>query len=104
MGGVISRPKKLITMFYNTTAEQGEKQKQYHVKTITQKEMVYDFFKQRYGKAYTAEYVHKYLINEIPCLTSIRRSMSELKNQGKWIQKEKVMGLWGHSCYKYQLA
>lgn len=88
-------------MHYNTTNESGQMLISFSEKAQSQESIIYEFFKQNKGVGYTwselKEFFHE--MNEI----SLKRSMSDLKNEGKLIKTdEKGMSKYNRPAYKYK--
>ena len=88
--------------FYNTTGEAGQLLITFNEKTETQKQTVYSFFKSHPTGLFTTVEVHE--LTKIPCLSSVKRSCTDLKNESKLVKACKVLGPWGKPCHKYKLA
>ena len=89
-------------MFYNTTKESGKDLESYSVKAETQKESVLFLF-QKFKKG-TASDVWAFYGPALCPLTSIRRAITDLCNEGKLIRtEEKKIGLYGRSEFIYSL-
>ena len=88
--------------FKNTTGENGEKLLEFNDKAKKQEIRVLELFK-KCPKLSPSEVYNDYPIQRTP-LTSIRRAISNLKNQGILQKlKEKKDGLYGRPEYYYQL-
>jgi predicted transport protein len=89
-------------MHYNTTNETGQLLISFNKKTESQKETVYTFFKSHPTGLFTTVEVQE--ATEIKCHASVKRSVSELKNEHKLLKTDiKVIGEWGHPVHKYKL-
>jgi len=71
--------------FHNSTNLQGAELHTSTAKAQSQKEVIYEFLKERSGKRYTAILVHAVLkqLGHNMMLTSVRRSLSDLTTEGK---------------------
>lgn len=89
--------------YYNTTHESGENLTEYWEKANAQQRLVLDFFSERKGMLFTPSQVYKALhIPETP-LTSIRRAITDLTNEGLLHKTDsKRMGDYGRPecCWK----
>lgn len=92
--------------YFNTTGETGETLKDYHVTATTQNEYVLELFK-LHNKLSPSMAWRKYLLASGKAntpLTSIRRSISTLTNQGVLEQtEEKVKGSYGRNEFFWRL-
>lgn len=88
--------------YYNTTHETGNDLKEFISKASTQDQRVLDIFK-RHKEEYSASQLWHMLTRDCP-LTSIRRSLSNLKNKGAIVKtNNKIIGIYGRNEYKYKL-
>lgn len=88
--------------FHNTTQETGEKLKDYTRKAVSQERYIHNLFIIA-DKPMTASQVYLQFSASTP-ITSIRRAMSNLKEQGVLEKLEdKATGLYGHPEHYYRL-
>jgi Fe2+ or Zn2+ uptake regulation protein len=88
--------------YYNTTNEKGIKLKESHRKAKTQEEVIYSFFLM-HGKPLSPSQVLKKLNLECP-ITSIRRALTNLTNEGKIIKTGvKTVGLYNKKEHLWRL-
>ncbi len=88
-------------MHYNTNLLSGEDLKAATVKTESQKERIYNLFKSVKQPMNWCDVKAVFVdMNE----NSIRRSMSDLKNEFKLIKTDiKELSIYNAPCYKYKL-
>ena len=93
-------------MYYNTTNETGETLDQLWQKCENQQQFVYELFCLQ--KAMTASEAWKLYPDDIEYqtpLTSIRRAITDLMNEGKLVKTEiKKTGIYGKPEYVYKVA
>ena len=89
-------------MYYNTTNEKGADLKQHIIKTETQEAVILRLYKQH--KKLSASEVWRMFDMPGTPLTSCRRAITNLMNDGKLIKTdEKIEGLYGSPEYRYEL-
>jgi Fe2+ or Zn2+ uptake regulation protein len=99
--------------FYNTSSEQGETLKHAQSETKKQDQEVFDTLKQS-GATMTARDIHKVLndmcVPERILLTSVRRSLTDLCEEGKIeavTDKDgepiKIIGVHGRKVFQYRM-
>ena len=89
---------------YNTTAEIGRQRELFEQLATNQDEKVIDLFK-RFNRPLSPSQVFKYYLDSsnVP-ITSIRRSINTLTNQGKLIKTQfKIDGMYGRPEYLWKL-
>jgi hypothetical protein len=70
-------------MFYNTTNEQGEQLKAYTEKAESQQQKILKFFKEQPAVEYGSSQLVRLIFNNQTPITSVRRSVTNLINEGK---------------------
>ena len=96
-------------MYYNTTNENGSLLKVNTKQAENQTELTLSVFQTYPTYTFSADEVWNFLIdnesiNEQTPLTSIRRAITDLTNEGKIVKtNRKVLGLAGRSTYTWRL-
>jgi len=89
--------------YHNTIHETGRALAKREKKAKSQDRLVYDLFR-KMGRAMSASEIYRLWPEHKTPLTSVRRSITNLKNAAMLVKtSEKVMGLYGSPEYKYQL-
>jgi len=84
--------------YFNTLGEKGEQLEMYQKKATSQDKLILHFFKQTPRINYTPSQVWRMLFKEQVPLTSVRRSISNLTNEGHLKQcEERREGVYGRS-------
>lgn len=91
--------------YYNTTNEKKELLETFWAKSKKQEEFIYNLFVE-YGEMTASDaYRHYLVINRTTPLTSIRRAITDLMNEGKLYKTDKKKkGLFGRPEYFYRLV
>jgi len=88
--------------YHNTTAE-TDNLMQYEGQALTQDDAVFNFFNGMPGIKFTCEDVHAMVMPNSAPLTSARRAVSNLYNQGIIEKAGKVQGKFGRPIYLWRL-
>jgi len=81
-------------MFFNTTNESGVALRTAHARTLTQEEIILNFFKLNKNKAFSPEEVQTFCLPKAP-ITSIRRALTVLTEAKKLFKTgEKKVSKW----------
>ena len=94
-------------MYYNTNKESGKTLKRSRKKANSQEQMILALFKQNPRAKFTPESVLKKLqsVHQNYPITSIRRAMSNLKDDGYLIKTDdKAKGDWGKNVHLWKLG
>ena len=94
-------------MYYNTNNESGKTLKRSRRKANSQEEMILAIFKETPKAKFTPETVLKKLqgVHLNYPITSIRRAMSNLKDEGYLIKTdEKAKGDWGKKVHLWKIG
>lgn len=94
-------------MYYNTNKETGKTLKRSHKKANSQEQMILAIFKESPRAKFTPEAVLKKLqaVHLNYPITSIRRAMSNLKDDGYLVKTtDKAKGDWGKKVHLWKLG
>ena len=89
--------------YFNTTGEKGEQLDLYKNKAVSQDKIILLFFSRTPRINYSPSQVWRMLFKKECPLTSVRRSITNLTNEGHLIQvEEKRQGVYGRSekCWR----
>ena len=88
-------------MYHNTTKQKGEILENFKAKAQTQDDKILEYFRDRRGAKITPDAIWMSIFDttSVP-LTSIRRSINSLTNQGKLIKTDvQQQGMYGRPVY-----
>ena len=72
--------------YHNTTHSTGEELRDYRRKTLAQDQFILEFFRKHPNNEFTpSEVLHRLFTENVP-LTSVRRAMTNLTNDGKLVK------------------
>jgi Fe2+ or Zn2+ uptake regulation protein len=90
--------------FYNTIHENGQELRESKAKVRKQEEIVLQFFQYHRRGNFTPDEVHGVVLQKAP-LTSIRRAITNLTDQGKLIKTDEMRaGVYGKLTHTWELA
>ena len=90
-------------MYYNTNKESGETLEKSQVKTTSQEDKIYEYFKTIQSYYVAPHQLVGLLSNNTP-ITSIRRAITNLERAGKLIKTDKmIMGNYGKMVHTWKL-
>lgn len=91
-------------MYYNTNKEKGETLMRSRRKALRQEDMILAFFLRHPGVGYSPEEIRQHCLISGP-LTSVRRAMTNLANDGKLRKTDKMKeGGYGKMVHTWELV
>ncbi len=99
-----------MNSYYNTNKESGEELIKSERQARTQEERILEFFEEDYDSKNVVElfgpsYIHEAVFDHSIPITSVRRAMTNLTNQGKLIKTDiMVIGQYGKKEHTWKYA
>ena len=94
---------KIPISHHNTTRESDQQLAEYEGRAIKQEDRILEYYASNWHTSISPSRVHRYLMPDVP-LTSVRRAITNLTNQGKLERTDKkVDGVYGRPeyCWRY---
>ena len=90
--------------YHNTTHSTGKKLGEYRAKAMTQEDKILQWFDKNYLSGWTPSEIQYFVLPDAP-LTSARRGMTNLTNEGKLIKTDRQKkGRYGRPEYTWKRA
>jgi len=91
-------------MYYNTNKESGETLTNSQAKTVSQEDIIYEYFLNRGVDYYLAPHLLQGIFPDNTPITSIRRAITNLEKRGKLIKTNRmVMGTYGKMVHTWRI-
>jgi len=90
--------------YHNTLAHDGDQLREYQAKALRQDDVILAWFEERYSYGFTPSAINLLVLPNAP-LTSVRRSLNTLTNEGKLVKTDETRNSeWGRPEHVWRLA
>lgn len=90
--------------YFNTTNQDGDQLRLFTGKAKTQDQMILSWFKRNPNIRLRPSEVLRIVFDDIPPLTSVRRSLTVLTDAGHLVRADRVDGPLGRPVHRWRLA